>query len=306
MKPTPKIKASIKLLWLLLLILSLSRVFAYMPLPKGIDGVIYDMNTLTPVPNGTNFSVCNLAISVCVYGKTGNHAHSGRFSAAIQGQDGDLIEVRAWRNQHSTNRTVLLNGSMHNVNLLLDLGTSNYPPEDSSPTEMAAESPSTLEATSTQLANIQLETMDDLEMKREEIINAIRVIPSPRFNDTYVELRGYIFSCPGREVENGTEFVLYNNNTKTGISGVTGVGSNGAYYALLHAKPGDTITLQVYYPDMHEFVVNLTDREMELNITLGECPFIYHLSESVKTHIPFQEWLVWVVVGLIIFILLRR
>ncbi len=248
-------KRIISLVVLLLVIWSSS---AELPLPKGIDGMIYTLPELQPVPDGTRFEICNLANSYCVSGLTGNYAYSGRFSAALTGNDGDTIRITAEYNGYTVNRTVKLNGSMHNINLFIELDSKKVLPQLApSPTKRAAESPSILAIP------------QDEQQKKVKRPNEIRILPSPKVFDPYVELSGVIFEREGKEVRSKTEIELYNPATGQLEKGRTGVGCSGCYYALIKAEPGQELTLRIKTKQSYHYRLIVNSSEIHKNITLN-------------------------------------
>ena len=93
------------------------------PLPKGIDGAVYSESG-SQVPLGTAIEINNTNNGFYLAAKTGKGPFSGRYSAIITGNDGDLLIVRAWNNKHSARIAVVLNGTMHDINLQLDSASS--------------------------------------------------------------------------------------------------------------------------------------------------------------------------------------
>lgn len=94
------------------------------PVPHGIEGIVYELDGITQVRKGVDFYIHNLDNDKIIAGKTG-YGSSGRYSAALKGRDGDKIVVKAWNKYNSVNVTVDLEGVMYNVNLLLNM---TYPP----------------------------------------------------------------------------------------------------------------------------------------------------------------------------------
>ncbi|NOZ80360.1 MAG: hypothetical protein GXP63_01695 [DPANN group archaeon] len=110
------------LLFVIPLLLTASPVSA-IPVPQGIDGFVLGMDNITQAPAGTAFSIINLETGKVINGFTGMGNLPGRYSAAVQGTTGDRILITASTGQHMANRTVNLTGSMHQVNLYLNLST---------------------------------------------------------------------------------------------------------------------------------------------------------------------------------------
>jgi hypothetical protein len=204
------------------------------PTPKGIDGYVYHLDARTEVPDGTNYSVCNLNTTWCIQGVTGNYAHSGRISAAIKGNDGDLLIVRAWTESHNSSRTIVLNGSMHEVNLLLN--ASSHPPKlVSSPIEMAAEQSSIGRSIALTPGGGDVGRIIQAGSVKEYYFT-----PSPKFPDT-LEVGG--------KIEGGSKssrsFIIINKNTNATVEGIIKRGKSNEYYGVVEGKPGDTIVMRM-------------------------------------------------------------
>lgn len=100
-----------------------SIVYA-IPVPHGIDGVIYELDGITQVRNGIDFYVHDATNGQIISGKTG-YGSSGRYSVSLKGNDGDIIVIKAWNKFNQVNATLILNGVMRNVNLFLNM---TFPP----------------------------------------------------------------------------------------------------------------------------------------------------------------------------------
>jgi len=96
------------------------------PIPRGISGTIF-----TPegeeVPAGTFFSVNDTTTGEFIIGRTG-HLSSGSYSVSLDGNDGDEVIIRAWNRYHSTNTSVILEGVMYGIDLVLNTTPPNQPP----------------------------------------------------------------------------------------------------------------------------------------------------------------------------------
>ncbi|MBS3119767.1 putative Ig domain-containing protein, partial [Candidatus Woesearchaeota archaeon] len=98
------------------------------PIPHGIDGIIYTAEEPSrQVPAGTSFIINNTATGKHIQGKTGQGPLTGRYSVVIDGNDGDLLAIRAWNQLYEATKSVVLEGSMHGINLYLmtESGNSN-------------------------------------------------------------------------------------------------------------------------------------------------------------------------------------
>ncbi|MCK5282022.1 MAG: PGF-pre-PGF domain-containing protein [Nanoarchaeota archaeon] len=113
------------ILLIILLILIVSAITYSMPVPHGIDGNIYELDSLTPVGNNIDFSIHDITTGEFIQGKTKNN---GYYSAALNGNNGNTIIIKTWNKHHSSNRTIILNSVMHNVDLLLNMTMPQFPP----------------------------------------------------------------------------------------------------------------------------------------------------------------------------------
>jgi len=154
---TEKRKNSNLGLLMALVIILLSGTVQAIPTPQGLDGFVLGLDGVTQADEGTTFTIINLDSGDILSGTTGMGHLSGRYSTTIKGITGDRLFIEARTRWHSVNRTVNLTGSMHNVNLLLNLsepkGIPGRPrpvpfatvdPEDASPQEFGDEITSTM------------------------------------------------------------------------------------------------------------------------------------------------------------------
>ena len=98
------------------------------PLPHGIDGIIYELDGITEVPAGIEFSINDTTTGEIITGKTG-YGSPGRYSVSLNGNDGDLIVIKARSRYNSNKINITLQGVMHNVNLLLNTSEPEFAPE---------------------------------------------------------------------------------------------------------------------------------------------------------------------------------
>ena len=112
------------LLALFFIVILLNKTVHALPVPHGIDGIIYELDGVTQVRSGIDFSIYDTANQQGVYGKTG-HGSPGRYSASLQGEDGDILIIRTWNKYNQYNISLPLHGVMRNVNLILNM---TYPP----------------------------------------------------------------------------------------------------------------------------------------------------------------------------------
>ncbi len=101
-----------------------ASIVSAIPLPLGVDGIIYELDGITQVPAGIPFYVHDLSTGETVSGTTGAGS-SGRYSVALSGNIGDSLIIKAWNKYNSVNLSVPLSGVMHKVNLYLNM---SYPP----------------------------------------------------------------------------------------------------------------------------------------------------------------------------------
>src|SRR3989338_679550 len=94
-KENKKCKYFTKNILVLLLILVLINIAYALPVPHGVDGIIYELDGITQVRKGIDFYVHNLNNGHMISDKTG-YGSPGRYSAAIKGNDGNIIVVKAW------------------------------------------------------------------------------------------------------------------------------------------------------------------------------------------------------------------
>ena len=115
----------IRILVYALLFLIVVQINYAIPVPHGIDGNIYELDGITPAGKGIDFSVYDIITGEFIQGKTKNN---GYYAVSSNGDNGDLIIIRTWNKYHSSNRTVILQGVMHNVDLLLNMSMPQSPP----------------------------------------------------------------------------------------------------------------------------------------------------------------------------------
>jgi len=95
------------------------------PVPHGIDGHVYDLDGITPAAN-IDFSINDTTTSEFIQGETNVN---GRYSVALNGNNGNIIVIKVWNKYNANNRTIILQGVMHNVNLLINMTIPELPPE---------------------------------------------------------------------------------------------------------------------------------------------------------------------------------
>jgi hypothetical protein len=253
------------------LILFLQLTYA-MPLPRGIDGMIFYNDNSTEMPVGTNFTIC--ALEHCINGSTGYYTHSGRYSVALNGDDGTEILIKVWSQNISANRTVILNGSMHGVNLFLNiippnklLGT-NSSNSTESPTHINGTPMNSTNSTSeNETLNSQLHHSNEgssSEVSINSSINAFgfanlprdklhsySINPLPNPDKEYIDVYGSLFNEQGKQLNKDTIIIIKNIRTGEEVKSTTGVISNGSFYVPIKGKPGDTIKVIVNHNEFN-------------------------------------------------------
>lgn len=102
-----------------LLIMPLT-VCAVVPMPHGIQGIVYMSDGVTEVPAGTSFSVNDTTSGFFIEGTAGAGRYSGWYSVSINGNDGDTIIIRAWNTTHYGERTVILVEDMTGIDVIIN------------------------------------------------------------------------------------------------------------------------------------------------------------------------------------------
>jgi hypothetical protein len=105
---------------LILLAATLFTVSAQ-PMPHSIAGYIFHSDGSTQVPLGTRYMINETNSLDFVTGQTRIPVPglSGRYFETINGSDGDTVVLTAWNKTHYGNTTVLLYGTMENVNVTI-------------------------------------------------------------------------------------------------------------------------------------------------------------------------------------------
>ncbi len=89
-------------------------------MPLSVHGTVYELDGVTQVPAGTSISINDTTSGYYVEGITGTFYNSGKYSASIQGDNGDEIIITASSGYNSVSVVVTLEGSMREVNLFLN------------------------------------------------------------------------------------------------------------------------------------------------------------------------------------------
>lgn len=115
------------MIFLAVLFLFVHTVIA-LPTPHGISGYILELDGVTQVDSGTHFSVEDVTTGNIIEGVSGRGLNPGKYSVAINGNDGDTVVLRAWTEYNSAEASFVLAGVMRNVNLLLNTSLPPLPP----------------------------------------------------------------------------------------------------------------------------------------------------------------------------------
>ena len=110
----------LKIIISFLILFLLANIIDAIPVPHGVDGIIYELDGVTQVRNGIDFYVHDATNGQIISGKTG-YGSSGRYSVSLKGNDGDPIIIKAWNSQGSSSRIITLSGAMHDINLFLNM-----------------------------------------------------------------------------------------------------------------------------------------------------------------------------------------
>jgi PGF-pre-PGF domain-containing protein len=116
------------------LLIIIVLVFAVMPLssslitPSGISGSVLELDGVSHVKYPVRFSINNSRNGFFYSGLTGRGENAGRFVATVTGQNNDQIIIKAWNDYHVTKKSVVLQGVLFNVNLVLNTSVPASPP----------------------------------------------------------------------------------------------------------------------------------------------------------------------------------
>ena len=130
-------KRKLTLLILAFLLLNVA-ITAQQPTPHGVAGRIFNHDGTKQVDRYTNFQVNDTISYDYVKGLTGPPGGNGRYSVAIDGNDGDIVTVLGWNNTHFGNHTLILSGDMDdrdfNLSVLRpsEINISIYHPDNNS------------------------------------------------------------------------------------------------------------------------------------------------------------------------------
>lgn len=88
------------------------------PLPQGIDGVVYDLDNITRADSSVQISLDNLDSGHFI---TGRLRADGSFSAALRGETGNQVKITLWNEKHNSTYIFMLDGVIHGFRLNLNL-----------------------------------------------------------------------------------------------------------------------------------------------------------------------------------------
>lgn len=276
------------------------------PVPLGIDGVVYELDGVTQVSRGTPFSVENLNSGRKISGTTG-HGSRGRYSVSLSGNIGDTVVVRAWTEYNSVEREVVLDGVMHDVHLLLNT---------SEPDEVVGGDAVSFDVSE----GLIVEDREDLdidegngggqpaiieEFERKHPIKVSGI-------EQHFVMAGYVVdSSTGEQVTENTAIDFRNLETREGQSGFTGVGPlSGAFAVQMRGHEGDAI--EVIIDGEHVFWIDLEDnlgltfeieKQRDMLAITGES--ILGLGPSHYVLSAFALLIVFGIVSLIVIVLYR-
>ena len=117
-----------KLVIMMLTTLMLAATAIAIPTPMGLEGYITDIDGLTQAPEGTSFTMTNLATGYVVEGSTGRGSDTGKFLVSIPGTEGDQVLIETSSTEHNASKTVVIDGFLSDILVLVNLSTTNYPP----------------------------------------------------------------------------------------------------------------------------------------------------------------------------------
>lgn len=138
---------------ILIFLLVTVNIGTAVPVPQGIDGYIFDLDGITEVHEGIEVIINNTATGHSTITTTGRGSHTGRYAAALQGNNGDELTITARNKDNNNTIHTTLSGVMHNVNMLLNMTLRPYPPNITSPAPY--------DAIEDQPYSFQVEAIDD-------------------------------------------------------------------------------------------------------------------------------------------------
>jgi hypothetical protein len=116
----------------LVIVLALALVFVPvvfgLPLPQGVDGMVYDMDNLTRADSSVWISLDNLNNAYFISGRLRD---DGSFSAALRGETGDEVKIMLWNEKHNSTYIMMLDGVIRGLRLNLNLSGTRIIHDDS-------------------------------------------------------------------------------------------------------------------------------------------------------------------------------
>ncbi len=132
-----KMKKIVFLVIFLSLFIVESKNTLSVPFPIGIDGVVYDNDLVTRADSSVNIRLKDLNNSFIVQGKLRN---DGSFSAAIKGEQGDIINIFLWDTKYNASYNISMDGVMHGYVFYMNL-TKEQQEEEKKPKENSRKKP---------------------------------------------------------------------------------------------------------------------------------------------------------------------
>jgi PGF-pre-PGF domain-containing protein len=105
---------------LALTILSIMPFVSAQSMPLAVHGTVYDLDGETQAPSGTFISINDTTSGYYVEGVTGTFYNSGRYAAAVFGEVGDTVIITASNGYDSNSQSLVLSGSMYDINLFIN------------------------------------------------------------------------------------------------------------------------------------------------------------------------------------------
>ena len=110
----------------LLLLLSILPPWAYAtPVPMGVDGIIYGMDNITRAGRNVMISINDSASDFYVEGHLRN---DGSYSAVVNGNSGDQIEIIVWTPYNRVSQSVIIDGVLHGYDISLNFSVPSEAP----------------------------------------------------------------------------------------------------------------------------------------------------------------------------------
>ncbi|MFC1648283.1 PGF-pre-PGF domain-containing protein [Nanoarchaeota archaeon] len=110
-----------------LMALAMVSLATAIPVPLGIDGIVYELDGTTPVMNGVTVIVNDTTAGIVINTTTGLGS-PGRYSVVINGNTSDHVIVTASNPVHSSSRETNLTGIIHNFDITLNMTLPDLAP----------------------------------------------------------------------------------------------------------------------------------------------------------------------------------